>query len=383
MELYEYLSKLISFRTDSTTGEDYEECADFIAVKLKECGFDVEIVDGEAEDGRPRPNVIAQKGQKPFLLYLSHFDVVPPGDGWDTDPWEAREKGGKIYGRGASDDKSAIAVALMAFKQNKSISNIKAIFACDEEVGGKYGLHSVAEKRREWFSNIKLAWIADVGVDAVYIGSSGVLGGTITVEGIGGHAGYPHRAKNPIPQLAKLITELCEYEKTHLKNLSRVPSPPNSPIPYVWKRFSITMLSGSPKTNVIPKKASAGFDLRLLPEETLETGKQSFLDFFYTTTRKLGVDADIEFLYGHPGYAEEITPEIGKFKEKVEGVFGPMPYAGELGGNDGSFIHELGIPAIGFGFIEAGSGFHQTNEFIRNEMLLKAFELANIIFLAE
>lgn len=380
MDAREYLFKLIRFRTDSTTGQNYEECAEFMASELKKVGFDVEIIYGNADDDRPRPNVIAQRGKKPFLLYSAHFDVVPPGEGWDTDPWTPIERDGRIYGRGSSDDKSAIAVALASFSQGNSLGNIKVIFACDEEVGGLHGLHSVVKKRREWFSDIELAWVPDVGTNAIYIGASGVLGGTITVDGIGGHAGYPHLAQNPVPKLARLITELNEYERICSANLSKVPSPPNSPTPYVWKRFSVTMLSGSPKTNIIPPKASAGFDLRLLPEETLEEGKQQFLKFFYSTAKRLNIDAKIEFLYGHPGYAEEVTPVIERFRDNVERVFGPVPYAGELGGNDGSFIHELGIPTVGFGFIEPCSRFHQANEFIRVEMLEKAAKLAEVVF---
>lgn len=78
-------------------------------------------------------------GKETFVI-LTHIDVVPAGDGWDTDPFVACEKDGRIYGRGAVDNKGpAIAAlyALYALKESCITLNkrIMLIFGCDEESG--------------------------------------------------------------------------------------------------------------------------------------------------------------------------------------------------------------------------------------------------------
>lgn len=75
---------------------------------------------------------------KETIGILTHLDVVPPGDGWDTDPYTATIKDGRVYGRGAVDNKGAAAaalIALYALKENCFTpgKQIKVFFGCDEE----------------------------------------------------------------------------------------------------------------------------------------------------------------------------------------------------------------------------------------------------------
>lgn len=75
-----------------------------------------------------------------IVAILTHVDVVPAGEGWDTDPFEAVEKDGKIYGRGAVDDKgpaAAALIALYALKENcvSLDKKVRVYFGCDEESG--------------------------------------------------------------------------------------------------------------------------------------------------------------------------------------------------------------------------------------------------------
>ncbi|MBQ2714073.1 MAG: Sapep family Mn(2+)-dependent dipeptidase [Clostridia bacterium] len=73
---------------------------------------------------------------------LSHVDVVPPGEGWTRDPWGGEEIDGKIYGRGALDDKGptlSVLYAIHALLKDgyKPKKRIRVLFGCDEETGGK------------------------------------------------------------------------------------------------------------------------------------------------------------------------------------------------------------------------------------------------------
>jgi len=373
MNVISILEKLVEFKTDSTTCDDYQPCADYICEALEFLDFDVQIIDGNAPDGKPRPNVLAQRmvGAEHTMLYASHFDVVPPGKEWLTDPYKLTEKDGKLYGRGASDDKAAIAAFLEATKDMKPKINIKVMFNCDEEVGAKYGLGYCTEHKKDWLNGITLTWIADASTHMISIGASGVLGGKVIVKGLGTHAGYNFRGKNPINMLVKLLAELGKYDDMGKEKLSIASSPPGCPIPKVWKRFSITMLKAGYQTNIVPDVAEAGIDLRFLPEENQKDAESHFEDFFNKCCEKTGIDATYEFIYGHEGFYQEVTPQIERFRQLVSEDFGELVFGGELGGNDGPFIKRLGIPTIAFGPIADKTRIHMNNEYITIETLNK------------
>ena len=378
MKSLDILKTLVSFKTDSSIGTDYVACADYIASIMQKSGFDVEIVDGGKGEIK-KPNILAQMlvpHAKDTILFAAHFDIVPPGEGWHSDPWTLTERDGKFFARGSSDNKASIAILAEALDGHKPNVNVKALFACDEEIGGVDGLGYVTEHHRDWLSGVTLSWIADSSTAFVGIGSSGVLGGKITAFGKGGHAGYPHQADNAVHLLIELLSAIKEYEKISQQRRSKADAPPESPFDKIWGRFNITMLDAGIKTNVIPEKAQAGFDLRFLPEEKREDIEMLFRLFFESTAQLLGINAEFSFIYGHEGYLQEITPAIERFREHVRQVWGDeISFAAELGGNDGPFTFNLGIPTISFGPIEADTCFHMPNEFVRPGTLEKMVQV--------
>jgi succinyl-diaminopimelate desuccinylase len=88
------------------------EVFDLLDEVLRANGFEVHRwVMGEAPDG-PTENMVAMRGSgRPHFGFAGHLDVVPPGDGWASDPFEAVVADGLLTGRGANDMKSAIAAA--------------------------------------------------------------------------------------------------------------------------------------------------------------------------------------------------------------------------------------------------------------------------------
>lgn len=93
-----------------------QESAEFVAKLFKAEGLDVQILKAEDKDGRQsRPavvgSIVADETHLQFLLY-AHHDVQPPGDEstWHTNPFEAVEKDGRLYGRGSADDGGGIIV---------------------------------------------------------------------------------------------------------------------------------------------------------------------------------------------------------------------------------------------------------------------------------
>jgi len=381
MKTKEILKELVSFKTDNPTDDQYSKCAEYIAERLKDLKFEVEIVDGG--DGTiVKPNVIAEKNfaGNETILFSAHYDVVPADEGWNNNPWTLTEKDGKLFGRGTSDDKGAIAAFISAMEEISPAIGVKAIIACDEEVGGEDGLGYITKNHFSWLSDISMAWIADASTAFVGIGASGVLGGEITVYGKGGHAGYPHKADNAVHRLVELMTEIREYENIALQKRSSAKSPPGSPYPNVWGRFSMTMLKAGAKTNIIPEKASMSFDLRYLPEETRSAVENEFRKFFDEICAKMGIKAELKYVYGHNGYIQPITTRVREFGQRLSTIFSGIDFASELGGNDGPFLFELGIPTVAFGPIDPDSKFHMPDEFIRIDTLKKMVQAIKSIY---
>lgn len=115
-------------------GPDVRRMLDVALDDAKALGFAVREIDGYAGDVRMGP-----LGTDPLGI-LVHLDVVPAGDGWQTDPFEAVVEGDRLYGRGASDDKGPAVAALLAMYAIKKAGiplkrEVRLILGCDEETG--------------------------------------------------------------------------------------------------------------------------------------------------------------------------------------------------------------------------------------------------------
>jgi succinyl-diaminopimelate desuccinylase len=367
----ELLSKMVEVNTDSVTKEGYRQCSEIIIEEAERNSLQSEIIDGEkgAKDGLYRPNVIVTLNADSdiTLLLESHFDIVPPGKGWTFPPFKLTVRNGKAYGRGAADNKGGIAAAMGAMrklKEEKNLDiNIKLIAGVDEEIGGRYGLDYVLT---DYGLTGDAGLIVDSGQDRLYLGASGILWGKITVEGKQGHAGYPFDAKNAIEDALKLLAEFEPYRNKVEKKESILQSPPVAPRKHVWGRFNVTMIKAGEKENVIPGACEIRFDRRLLPEEPIEKAEQELKEFFNTAVTKAGCEATLEITNRVPGYytskEQVFVQTVQKTIKKTLGE--SLPFAGELGGNDGSFFAKNGIPVVCFGPIAHDTCYHGINEFV-------------------
>lgn len=375
------LEELVSINTDSTKKCGYEQCASVIACRMREVGLKVEVHDpvGLVADGKRRPNVIGtlDVGAEETLGLITHYDVVPPGEGWRRDPFRLTVEGDRAYGRGAADDKSAIAACLGALSKAKEGAryNVKLIASPDEEVGGRWGIGYVLG---EVGLRLDCGVVVDAMPDMICIGASGIIQGEIRVRGIQGHAGYPHRADNPIPKLATLIREFDEFIKLREDKLSKIDAPPGCPKGKVWGRFSFTMLGGGEKENIIPSNAWARFDMRILPDEPISVARSELVGYFEKKRELLGVNAELRVTHEDSGFlTPPETPFVERFRMATASVFGrPLPVGASLGGDDGKFLASRGIPVVSYGAIAEDSHFHGTDEFV---YLRDLFNLRDVI----
>ncbi len=361
----ETLARFVRIDTDSVSKRNYREMTDIIREEADK--LDVEIEEYDAEplvgDGLTRPNLVITKRGLPegkTILLVTHYDIVPPGDGWSFSPFEPFVKDGKLYGRGASDAKSGIAAGLAAFKEiQKPRNTLKLLVTCDEEVGGigiDYLINEVEIPG-------DFAVIVDAGPELLSIGASGVFWGKITVKGKQAHAGYPFRGVNAIQLARKVLDKLAEYEKMISTRRSKLNAPPESPYKKIWPRFSVTMINSGEKENIIPRTCEIRFDRRMMPEEVPEEVETEFKKFLESNLSD--IDYDFETIHLQSGYFTDPTnPIIDKFKEIIYKLTGVEKIIGtNLGGNDGYMI--IGkMPVICFGPIRADTNYHGIDEFV-------------------
>ncbi|MFL6853498.1 MAG: succinyl-diaminopimelate desuccinylase [Sphingomicrobium sp.] len=234
------------------------EVFDLLDEVLRANGFEVHRwVMGETPDG-PTENMVAMRGSgQPHFGFAGHLDVVPPGDGWASDPFEAVVADGLLTGRGANDMKSAIAafVAAVASFENRA-GTISLLITGDEEGYATYGTPRIIDWLNERDIRPDMIMIGEptsvdrLG-DTVKIGRRGSVNMWIDVPGTQGHVAYPHRADNPVPGLARVISAL---EVLHLDDGTDVFPPSNLEFTGVT--------TPTHASNVIPASATAQLNIR-------------------------------------------------------------------------------------------------------------------------
>ncbi len=202
-------------RCQSVTPKD-DGALDIVEAHLSALGFVCHrLVFGEVE------NVYARLGEgAPFLCFAGHTDVVPVGDlaAWDYPPFAAEIADGRLYGRGASDMKGAIAAFLAAcalyVKDNpKPKGSLGLLITGDEEAvaidGTKKVLHWMTQ-RGEKIDDCLVGEPSNLNEmgEAIKIGRRGSINMDLAVYGQQGHAANPHLACNPVPVMAQLVAQL-------------------------------------------------------------------------------------------------------------------------------------------------------------------------------
>jgi succinyl-diaminopimelate desuccinylase len=334
---------------------------------LRSAGFDVRRVTFSEPGTADIDNLYARIGTAaPHIAFAGHTDVVPPGDdsAWTLGAFSGDVRDGFLYGRGTVDMKGGIACSVAAVldylaanggqpgKDGKG--SISFLITGDEEdiaVNGTVKLMQWAAARGEKFGHCIVGEpsnVAEMG-DTIKIGRRGSQSGMLYVDGVQGHVAYPHRASNPIPDIAALITALLG-EPLDSGNAQFQPS-----------NLEFTSVDvGNTAGNVIPGQARAKFNIRFNDHHTQET------------LRAL-VEARLEKAAGNrirarivwePSNADAFVTKPGPFTDLVvaaiEEVTGRRPDLNTGGGtSDARFIKNY-CPVIEFGLV--GQTMHQIDE---------------------
>jgi succinyl-diaminopimelate desuccinylase len=305
-------------------------------------------------------NLYARLGDAaPNFCFAGHTDVVPAGEGWNTDPFAAEVKDGLLYGRGAADMKSAIAafvaaVARIGKPPEKFKGSISLLITGDEEgaaVNGTVKLLEWLKARGEKIDHCVVGEPTSVGHagDTLKIGRRGSINFKLMVKGVQGHVGYPQKAKNPIPALAELITQLA----THKLDKGNDHFDPST--------LAFTSVDvGNDATNVIPAEARAAFNIRFNDKHTPDSLTNWIKDRAAQIAGQAGCEIDVTAQTSGVSFLTAPGKFTQLISDTVAGITGQAPFFSTSGGtSDARFIKDV-CPVVELGL--AGATMHKADE---------------------
>ena len=413
-ELFE-LIRIPSISSESEHKEDMVRTAEKIRDFLLAAGADkAEVM---PSDGNPV--VYGEKTvdpDAPTVIVYGHYDVMPvdPLDLWVSDPFEPVVKDGKIYARGADDDKGQMFMQVKAFealvKTGNLKVNVKFMIEGEEEIGSP-ALGPWCEKHKDMLKADTIL-ISDTGMIAQDIPSitTGLRGLSYVEVKVTGpnkdlHSGlFGGAVANPANILAKMIASLTD-ENNHITipgfyddvqevsdeeraEMAKAPFDleeykkaldidevwgekgystnertgirPSLDVNGIWSGYT-----GEGAKTVLPSVAHAKISMRLVPDQDNEKISKLFADHFKAIAPP-AVKVEVKALHGGQAYVSPLTMPAYKAAEKAyTKTFGKKPVPTRSGGSIpivSTFESILGIKSILMGFGLESDAIHSPNE---------------------
>jgi acetylornithine deacetylase/succinyl-diaminopimelate desuccinylase family protein len=363
--LVRQIQKVLSFNSENPPGNEFA-LAQYIERDMRSLGLSVRTFPYV----KKRPNVVAVlKGALPrkqaaarSILISPHFDTVPIGENWAYDPLGKDIVGGRIYGRGASDDKGNTGVAMEVMRslvEDGVRLKHDVIFAAtvDEETGSHAGIIPLLEKK---VLTPGYALILDSDECHAIIAQKGLIHCRVKIFGKKAHGAYNWRGKNAIEIASRVIMRLKEHSFLYKKHqLLRPPT------------VNIGTIRGGDKVNMVADFCEFSVDLRFLPgtkaAEVLKTLKALIRK--ETTAFDIVID-DLQQPY-------EIKADHPFVKVYLDTAH-KMRIAAAVKGSEGAtvmtFFQKHKIPAFATGFGTGGTA-HSTDEYAKITTLVKGAHL--------
>ncbi|APZ91622.1 dipeptidase [Fuerstiella marisgermanici] len=413
-ELFEFL-RIPSVSADSQFKPAMQQCADFVLKAMQAAGLTAEIITTKGH-----PIVYGERiedASLPTVLIYGHYDVQPPDplDLWTTPPFEPQIRDGKVFARGATDDKGQVFTHLKSLQacidvNGKLPVNVKFLIEGEEEVGSD-NLDKFLEQSKDRLK-ADIAVISDTsqygdGIPAITYGLRGIVAAEVRLTGPSKdlHSGvYGGSIANPANAIAALcgslvdatgrvqipgfyddVAELTEAEKQQFEALPFSESEflneigsgavfgedGYSTLERRWTRPTCDIngiVSGytgeGPKT-IVPSKASAKITCRMVPNQNPEKILDS-LETFLRDQCPAGLKFEFLRFHGCEGFVLDPTsPWISAASEAVEAAFGKSPVFIREGGSIpvvSSFQQILGIDTLLLGWGRNTDNLHSPDE---------------------
>jgi len=342
----------------------------FIRDHLRPFGAELRLT---YDDARGKANLFATLGPRtaPGIVLSGHTDVVPvEGQAWDTDPFTLVEKDGRFYGRGTSDMKSFLAVALAFVPEfMKRQLKIPLHLACsyDEEVGC-IGVGRMIDDLARAGIKPQACIVGEPTLMRPVIAHKGKKGYRCTVRGRAAHSAYAPHGVNAVEAAAEAISYLRRMARRH-----RDSGPFDRSFDVAHTTVHTGVIRGGTALNIVPHGCTFDFEFRYLPGDSpqalLEEFERHVHEAIEPEMRAVDPAAGftIEALSGIPALDTGPEAEIVALAHELSG-------SGEIGkvsfGTEGSQFQRAGIPTVvcGPGSIEQA---HRPNEFVTLEQVAR------------
>jgi acetylornithine deacetylase/succinyl-diaminopimelate desuccinylase family protein len=352
--LIQLTQRVISINSENPPGKELV-LAEFIDQDMKSLGLEVKRYTYAPN----RPNIVATlKGSFPraraareAILLTPHFDTVPIGRGWKFDPLGGEVRGGKLYGRGATDDKGNLAGAMEVMRslvEDKARLRKDVVMAAtvDEETGSRYGIIPLLEKK---ILKPRLALVLDSNEFDTIIVQKGLIHCRVQIFGKKAHGAYKWLGDNAIERAAEAIRRIRAIKFAHTKHpLLHGPT------------VNIGVIKGGDKVNMVADFCEFAVDVRFLPG----MDHRQVLQRIAAAVRakaprfKIIID-DLQFPYE----IDRENPFVRLYAKTVRSA----GRKAELKGSEGATVitffktHKIAAFATGFG---AHRSAHATDEYI-------------------
>lgn len=431
-ELFELL-RIPSISAQSDHKPDMTRCAEWLAASLMKAGADhAEVLPTEGN-----PVVFAERIVDPkakTVLVYGHYDVMPvdPVDEWRTSPFEPVVKDGRIWCRGADDDKGQLFMHAKAFEAMCATDslpcNVKFLLEGEEEIGSPSLYKFCADNKKMLKADIIL--VSDTSMISMQIPSitCGLRGLTYMEVEVTGpnkdlHSGlFGGAVANPANVLARMVASLIdenghvtipgfyddvreltaaerkafnkapfnltEYKKAleigdvegeaGFTTIERTGIRPSLDVNGIWGGY----IEEGTKT-VIPSKASAKISMRLVPGQDFKKIAKLFEKHFKAIAPK-SVKVKVKFLHGGMPYVAPTDMPAYKAAEKaIADTFGKKPLPFYSGGSIpiiSGFENILGIKSLLIGFGLAEDAIHSPNESYGLDQFYKGVETIPLFY---
>lgn len=292
--------------------------------------------------------------------FNGHTDVVPVGDlsAWTHDPFGAEVVDGWMYGRGATDMKSGVAAfaaaAIDFVRTTPPDGAVILTITGDEEGDAQHGTTALldwmaANGERMTHCLVGEPTCPNEMGEMMKIGRRGSMTCWFTATGVQGHSAYPHRAKNPMSALVRLLSRLEE-------------APLDQGTPHFdASTLAITTIDcGNPANNVIPARGTATVNIRF---NDLHTG-QGLCDWLRghadAVQAETGVRIDTRFQISGESFLTPPGELSDLIADAVQAETGRRPEASTSGGTSDARFVRYHCPVVEFGLV--GKTMHQVDE---------------------
>ena len=327
---------LIRFKTVHSRPAEIRNCSRYIETWLKEHNVPCSLSE---RNGIPSIRVLPTQGQTPVLL-MSHIDVVNA-----TDPlFEPVEKNGRLYGRGAIDDKYAAALSMVLLKNRLEQNRrrgwhddrvpVGALITGDEEIGGHNGAHQALGE-----ISCHFCIALDGGrVEKIVVKEKGILRLKLVAKGKSAHGARPWIGDNAIE---KLIDD-CRIVKGFFDDLAA---------PEHWHRtMNLSVIRAGESINQVPDQAEAIFDIRYTEKDDVDDLIQQI---------QAAVTGTVITQEREPLFISPASPYLDRLLALATGTGTGIAH----GASDARFLSYFDIPGIVWG-ADGNSSQHSTNEHV-------------------